>query len=131
MKEAIHPTHTCFDDALDFLADLSKNFPAALYFERYRLVHAICTMPDGQPYAHAWVETYAGTAHFFGILKGERVRVTVDAAEYRQELKMQHVTEYTPEEAWEENRKSENFGPWIPRYRELCKDSGQRKEAAA
>ena len=80
-------------------------------------------MPDGSPYAPAWVETYAGTAHFFGILNGERIRVTVDAKEYRRELKVQEFVEYTWREAWEENRKHENFGPWIEKYQLLCKNA--------
>lgn len=117
----IHPTNTCFDDALDYMVEIAKSHPAALIFEDIRLVHGICLMPDGRPYAHAWVESqHTGSAFFFGILKGKRVRVEVDAAEYRKELKVQKFTEYTYEQAWRENEKHVNYGPWIEEYRELC-----------
>lgn len=54
----IHPTHTCFDDALELIELLVKEHPELKedIGENMLIVHAICLMPDGSPYAHAWVE---------------------------------------------------------------------------
>lgn len=117
---AIHPTHTCFDDALDYLGEIAAKHPAALIFENIRLVHAICLMPDGTPYSHGWVESDA-FAYFFGICDGERIRIQVDAKEYRRELKVIESTEYTYEQAYQENYRHRNFGPWVEKYRKLCR----------
>lgn len=118
----VYPTHTCFDDAFDFLGELARDYPAALIFEGYKLIHAICLMPDDREYSHAWVESAAGEAHFFGMLNGKKVRLTAEAKEYRRNLRVKEFTEYTTQDACKENLRHGNYGPWIPKYRRLCKD---------
>lgn len=115
------PTHTCFDDALEFMEDLARNYPAALAFEGYKLIHAICLMPDGERYAHAWVEDNAGRAHFFGMIGGEKKRIVKDAKWYRLELRVQEFREYNVHQAWAENKKHGTYGPWVEKYKELCR----------
>ena len=119
----VYPTHTCFDDALEYIGEMLKNHPAAVMFEDVVLVHAICIMPNGDQYAHAWVESkLTKTAYFFGIVKGGRVRIDVDSEEYRKELQVVEFIEYTPYEACKENYKHGTFGPWKEKYLNLCRD---------
>lgn len=116
------PTGTCFDDGLDLIVDLvSCNAREDLV--AVRLVHGICLLPDGERYAHAWVEHLdRGTAVFCSILNGRRMYVETTIAEYDAHFKVQERTHYTVDEAWRENMRSGHYGPWLERYRELCKD---------
>ena len=64
--ETIHPTHTCFDDALELFMVFAKN-------QRIRptLVHAICQKEDGEKFSHAWVER-DGVVYFVGLVNGKK-----------------------------------------------------------
>lgn len=116
----IHPTHTCFDDALDMMGEMMKS-ESPSRSDALRIVHAICLMPNDEKYAHAWLER-DGVAWFMGILKGERVQVSCDAKEYREELRVQEFTAYTPWQALNLNYSTISFGPWEEKYLKLCKD---------
>lgn len=126
----IYPTGTCFDDALEFLCDVVTAMPGEV--DRFRLVHAICLMPEtqdnaGERFAHAWVEE-AGTADgviawSFGIWRGVRVRYAVGRDDKYAHLRPQDVTYYTAEEAWRENVAARHYGPWRPAYAALVKPS--------
>jgi hypothetical protein len=117
--DAILPTHTCFDDALELIGAL-RDF-------RARLVHAIVE-PEGAPgpFAHAWVER-EGAALWFGIYRGSRRLFATPADQYRAEFCARDVTVYTPPEAARMNAYHVTYGLWETRYLELCRKP-QEKE---
>lgn len=118
----IHPTNHCFDDALDFLELVIKN-KQALDVNTLLVVHSICLMPDGTPYAHAWVEdTKADSCIFKGILKGEAMYLAAERKEFYETFKVQETTKYTVKQALFENRLSNNYGPWEEKYLKLTKN---------
>ena len=143
LDASILPTHTCFDDALDYLAHRLKADPASE--PRFTLVHGILLAPEGAkagtPFAHAWVEEdlpggvvvwqdgYVDLGGFEmplagGTLRAEhdlaRVSLSTPAAEWRAKMQLQKETRYTVREAWAENRRTVTFGPWEPEYQALC-----------
>jgi len=139
----IFPTHTCFDDALDYLAlRLRQDRRAAA---KLTLVHGILLVPEGPkvgtPFAHGWVEEalpggvvvwqdgFIDLGGFEvplagGTLRAERdlARVTYStpAVDWREKMRLQKDTRYTVRQAIAENRRSNNFGPWVDEYRALC-----------
>lgn len=117
MGNYVYPTHTCFDDALDLIEAMVLNDRREI--DKLMLAHGICLMPDGKPYAHAWVER-DGECLFDGLIEGARYTFRADKAEYYAGMKVQEVTHYTVEEAWIENSQSNHFGPWKPEYAALC-----------
>lgn len=118
---AIFPTHTAFDDALDLLGELVLNQPSSADTDAFLLVHAIVA-PGGEPLAHAWVETDGGRglALWYGIQEGERRLFATPAQKYREDFKVREELCYTAREAWAENVKAGNYGPWTERHRSLC-----------
>lgn len=118
----IYPTHTCFDDALDLLTEAIKMNPGAAHTDELKLVHGICVAPDGKEYAHAWVESLGKTVWFIGILDGKYQQFAADLKEYYAETRVVETTKYTPLEAWAENYRHANYGPWVERYKGLCKN---------
>lgn len=119
----ILPTHTCFDDALDYLTERAKRDGWELVASALVVVHAICLAPDGphrgEQFAHAWVEE-GPTLWQGGILEGQRVFWGASAEEVRAELRVQMEKRYTPAEAAILNRTHNTFGPWDPRIKMLC-----------
>lgn len=120
----ILPTHQCFDDALDLLAEFASSPWPPLDIV---LVHGIARQPEDHPFdpgkrfAHAWVEV-GGEVWDAGVLDdGRRVRFSVKCAEYYAHLRIEAPTRYTPEEAWLENVRSGMYGPWKPEYLALCR----------
>jgi hypothetical protein len=114
----IHPTHTCFDDALDLVEDLMKS-DSSFDWKNCLIVHGIADC--GQLYSHAWLE-YGDCCIEMGILDGERVIFEQDKKKYYESRKISDVTKYTVHEALKENLKHEHYGPWEQKYLELCKD---------
>lgn len=120
----ILPTHTCFDDALDWIADqvkLDRNLCFSLV-----LVHGIQVIPTGEAdgghrFAHAWVEdgTYCWDFGIIGGL-GEKCAYSVECAEYYKDRQVQETTRYTVIQAWRENLRTGTYGPWKPEYQTLC-----------
>lgn len=120
----IYPTHHCFDDALDFIIEVLKANPQDrdALLERLFLVHGLCQAPDGHPYAHAWVEDSRKTACIFrGIVDGETHYFAAAKDEYYADAKVLEVTQYSVQEALEQNRRHGTFGPWEPRYIALAR----------
>lgn len=116
----MHPTHTCFDDALDFISDFLKvDRRQALTCE---LVHGILLRDDGAPYSHAWVEQARSTVWTAGLVNGEKVYAGVDAEDYYEEMQVQEATRYSLLEAWAENERTGTYGPWLEKYKRLCRD---------
>ena len=115
----VHPTRTCFDDAMDFM-ELHYKTLAQLCDERYIIVHAICLMPDGRPYAHAWVEdNKKGECIFGGIINGQKVYLFAEKADYYECQQVQDTTKYTIKQAMMENLLSYSYGPWEQKYLSL------------
>lgn len=115
------PTGKCFDDALDLLNDILKYNPECV--ADLRLIHGICTAPDGHHYAHAWVEDLATErALFVGLVNGERMNLAASREEYWTEVGMVERTPYTYRQAVIENRRHNHYGPWLDHYRRLCKE---------
>jgi hypothetical protein len=123
----ILPTHTCFDDALEYLALRVAQDPRLAHGSSLQLVHGIALIPVGQadagePFAHAWVEE-AGYCWTAGLLNGARILVKRERAEFYRALRVQQTTAYSVRRAWQENKRSETFGPWRAEYLALCRQS--------
>lgn len=121
----IYPTNKCFDDALDFISLILQEKSEereALRHELF-LVHAICKMPDGRRYSHAWVEDCkTKTCIFKGILENEASYFARDIKQYYEHIMPLEWTKYTVMQASEQNELHGTFGPWEPRYQALCRD---------
>ena len=115
----IHPTHRCFDDALDLLWELLDD-PGASHATLF-LVHGICLAPDGLPYAHAWLEDDAdATVLSVGMIDHELTAYSLPRDVYYAQTQVQERQRYTPQEALSANRASGHYGPWDARYVALC-----------
>lgn len=115
----ILPTHKCFDDALEYLAEAVRDEPNLAEGKDLLLVHGICVAPDGHEFSHAWVEM-PGAAIFSGLHKGQLEYFGLPIGIFIQVYRVKETTKYTIQEAWEHNRRSGNFGPWEERYANLC-----------
>jgi hypothetical protein len=113
----LHPTHTCFDDAVENLIYLMERDGRHIVKDA-RIVHAVIA-PDGEEMSHAWLE-YRGEVYFTAVKDGRRVLVVAGIAEYEAKSKIKHVTKYTLWEAYEEEKRTGHYGPWDPQYRALC-----------
>lgn len=128
-RDCIYPTGTCFDDAMDFLELRLRVDPGLANGAGLLLVHGIATFTNGmneddrvgEPFAHAWVEE-GPSVWQAGILDGQRVVYAVDRNEFYAEMKIVDATRYTIREVWEQNVRSEHYGPWEPRYEALTRD---------
>jgi len=115
---SLYPTHSCFNDAMELVDYTAKHEPEVL--PNWKIVHAICEMPDGTRYAHAWVEDYnLKVAVFAGILNGEKIYVLAKITDYEQHLKVIESSKYTIHQAMMNNVTSGNFGPWEKKYQDL------------
>jgi hypothetical protein len=118
----ILPTHTCFDDALDYLAHRFKQDRRTA--KKLTLVHGILLAPEGakkdQPFAHAWIEDGDRVWQDGFLEDGRRVTWSMSVAEFREKMRPQKETRYTAREACAENSRSGHFGPWVAEYQALC-----------
>lgn len=118
----ILPTHSCFDDSLDFIeARVKIRIQDA---DTLVLVHGICTAPDGDRYAHAWVEE-AGLVWDSGLLDGVPIYYSCTVEEFTKARGVQQTTRYTVREALRENYRTNMYGPWKPEYLALCQSGGR------
>ena len=122
----IFPTHQCFDDVLDHQAELAQRDPVTA--ARQFIVHGICLAPEGEhagePFAHAWVEDdEESRVSEAGILNGEKIWWSADRDEWYAALRVQERTRYTLDQARILNWQTAHYGPWVPKYRALCKSS--------
>lgn len=119
------PTHTCFDDALDLLCEFWRERPDIR--DDLRLVHAICRLPGGDLFSHAWLEDIATEqVMFVSLLEADRGVFAADRNEWYADIHVQACTLYTLRDALWHNARSGHFGPWEYRYRRLCRDYGGR-----
>ena len=111
MTTNIYPTHTCFDDALDYLVKPLK--PELL------LCHGI-VRPNGYNAAHAWIyNPIEDRIYQWGFMEdGKRCRVSFKLIEYQQQLKVVIFTYYTWQQALHLNARYNHFGPWEQLYYE-------------
>lgn len=121
----IHPTNSCFDDALEMLEARIRKEPELARSSLLVLVHAICLIPEDHPeaghrFAHCWLEEGGANAWQAGFLDGERVVYLMNARELELELRVEKAWRYTPREVWEHNRRTETYGPWEPELQALC-----------
>ena len=122
-ETTIYPTHECFNDALEFLGELAKQQNPLLHSGRLILVHGTCLHPkDGHEYAHAWVEQDEKFVIFAGIHNGKHKYFAASRAEYYNDAKVQETTKYTPRQAAQENLRSGHYGPWLDKYKRLCRE---------
>ena len=122
-QKKILPAHKCFDDALDTLVMLAKdpNEHMKVGMGIWKLAHGICLNEHTkEPYSHAWVEG-PDTVWECGIYEGRYLSFEWCKKDFYKERAVQEATKYTYYQAYQENHKHVNYGPWIKKYRELCK----------
>jgi len=115
--ENIYPTHTCFDDTVDYLNMRARTGASKAELLSTVTVHAVLVAPDGDRFAHAWIE-YRGKVIDSGIYKGERVFVEYQADEYRRIHTIEDETRYSIVDAVR-LAQERGFPPWEERYRAL------------
>jgi hypothetical protein len=96
----IEPTHTCFDDAIEYMALAFIEAPEWAR-ERLTLVHAICRIPDGSVsagsrFAHAWVEDGDNVIQA-GLIAGEKTYYAMPLAQHYALMRVERTTVYTME----------------------------------
>jgi hypothetical protein len=113
MAGAIHPTHTCFDDALDFFVHIK---PRAIH--EYVVVHALVTLPgQSDVFAHAWVEQLPERLVIQGgIVNGRRCYYALPTLPFT----IVKSSRYTALQALQLNAIHEHFGPWRREYKDAC-----------
>lgn len=130
VDDAIYPTHTCFDDAVNLLADIAAHAPLEL--PKYQLVHAICVFPEGgytlsgrqagELFGHAWVERFTPQGPEVlqqGLWRGYRVTFGMPLSQLEKLLKPQRRWHYTAEELLRDATLANTPGPWEPEIRAL------------
>lgn len=138
----IMPTHTCFDDALDWFDQVINPERVTLeMLEMFRVVHGVLYAEGGVPYAHAWVEQsecdtcYAADsddhpvppvlAWQAGIVNRQRVYFGIERDAFYRTYRVQRATVYSFGEVAALNRTSGHYGPWEPEYVALCRRHGE------
>ena len=118
-----YPTHSCFDDAFEYIELMIKHKPHREIREQYFIVHGICLMPDDTPFAHAWVEhpeKGEEACTFKAIAEGQEVFCTADKPGFYEYYRVQKCTRYSMLQALKMNRQTGNLGPWAMEYKLLC-----------
>jgi hypothetical protein len=113
----VHPTATCFDDAMYYIAWLLVTDPE-FDPDAYRIVHGVCLLPDDTPYAHAWIEKDGVEAIGCGLIDGDKVYFYADRRDYYKEFRMQELIRYTLSQV----AARKTGGPWEPKFKKLCKE---------
>src|SRR5436190_15936065 len=94
--KSIDPTNQCFDDAFEFIeTELIRNHLNPKPLLKYRLVHAVCLLPDGEPYAHCWLEDNKEVV-FKGLINGTtEAFIFAEKKSFYKETRVQRKTVYT------------------------------------
>lgn len=120
----ILPTGECFNDAMEIIERLVKDDARRARSDEFKLVHAVCQFPDGELFAHAWVERSIKNDTFVifcGIYNNEKCYFHADRQEFYDDAHVLWGTRYTIYELWQENKKSGHYGPWKEEYRALTR----------
>jgi hypothetical protein len=126
----VHPTHSCFDDSLEFIEYVCGEYKQD-DLSMLTLVHGIFIGDDGKPHTHAWVEdSSTKTAIFAGIYQGTKTYLFSKLDQFHNRYKFTETTRYTLREAMEHNLRTMSYGPWDPKYIALCGD-GERTVVGA
>lgn len=115
-QNVIYPTHHCFDDSLELLVLLGEDIDTR---KEIRLVHAICTSPNGELYSHAWVEDY-DECYFSGLYMEKFIYYGIKKEDWYEGAGVKEATKYSFAQAVRKNLETNNFGPWESKYKELC-----------
>lgn len=119
----IVPTHSCFDDAVEFFHSAEIG-PEDVH--RFRVVHAICKgHAQGTLYAHAWVEQNHSVVWQAGTVRetGEGIYFALPRTDFYRLYGVQDCSCYTVEQLDVMLGVYRNNGPWEPRYVALCNDT--------
>ena len=124
----LHPTHTCFDDALELIDQSVKANLIDPFDSSWHVVHALCYAPTGEVYAHGWVERDVsdgpngdtGIVIFKAVFNGKGEYFTTLASEFYEQFEPFDVTRYDLASAATENVRHVHFGPWEDRYKAHC-----------
>jgi hypothetical protein len=118
----IYPTHTCFDDAFELIEKhiVAGNVTKEELIKDFMIVHAICLLPNGKAYAHAWVERHDKYCIFKGIINGEATFLEAEKEEYYEHFKVQETMKFPIQAAVAQNKLYGTTGPWSEKYKALC-----------
>jgi hypothetical protein len=121
--EPIYPTHQCFDDVANFYNELVAGGACASEIRRHITVHGIMFTPDGEPYAHGWIEVEPSRLVIQGGIRlGRRIFYGMRRADFLRSLPVWDETRYTIDECMELQRRC-GMPPWREEYRVLCGDT--------
>lgn len=120
----IHPTGTCFDDALD---SIQKGLFERQYLDQVRIVHGLVSRTNDPEhiYAHCWLEF---KNHYFETVllepDMERAVIQYNDEEYKALYNIHDQTKYTVYQLIEQGLKSKtrSSGPYLKKYLRKCKD---------
>lgn len=119
----ILPTHSCFDDAVEFF--YSANV-AIEDVHRFKIVHGICRgHAQGTPYAHAWVEQNGSVVWQAGVQRetGEGIYFALPLLDFYRMYAVQETTPYSVGVVEGLLICGMSSGPWKPEYVALCNDT--------
>lgn len=121
----VYPTHTCFDDAFEYIElSIRQQFYTIPYMkENLFLAHGICQLGNGHRYAHAWIEDKGTNEVIFkGLIGAEKqaAYLTADKKDYYERFNVQETTLYSMREAADLNKATGHLGPYKDEYTKLC-----------
>ena len=111
------PTHSCFDDMLDYFHSLAAHGRQ----DAHRLVHGI-VLYEGREMSHAWILKNGVEVLQTFMKDGQKVLVGMPLKAFLATATPIAETRYTWEEAKEQNRVHGTLGPWVERYLILCRN---------
>lgn len=126
----LYPTHHCFDDAIEFIAEFVAYYPDSV--DSLRVVHAICRSDDNTGntangnvlYIHAYVKSLEDNLCFFDVkIDDKQLHCMVETAQYETALHIQTSIQYTIRQVLRECRKSDTAGPWRQDFIDFCNKS--------
>ena len=119
----IYPTHSCFDDAIEYCDKAVRELPELL--DKLIVVHGIVLRPKAprknRPFTHAWVE-HAGMCWNRGMLNDEKTWYGVDRSEFYLTMRVREFVAYTLRAAYRLQKQHGSTGPWERPYSELFRD---------
>jgi hypothetical protein len=124
MTNALLPTFTCFDDAIEFIESRVREEGPRYAADHLRLVHALCEAEDGTIYAHGWAED-KGLCWNAALVEGQKVYYSIKRVDFYRWKKVREPRRYTMEEILDQNRQHGTYGPWEPQFIAACGKTGE------